>query len=105
MCGSWHRIVTEVGRYSASALIGATLLVVASLLTVLGSTLLVIEGVFLGFVVSLSATVLSSIGVYDTVHGDRKGLGIAFWTLLLSLVVLAYGGAVTVPWVLHTLFP
>lgn len=90
-------------RRSVPTLTGLALFAVASCLTVMGSTLLIVECVAIGFIVSLAAMVLSAVGVHDTIHHGRKGLGIAFWTLLLSLGLLAYTGVITLPWLLRML--
>lgn len=104
MSRPWHRLVATPGRCSESALVGLPFFVVALLLTVIGSVSMIMECVFIGFIVDLMATIASMIGVYGTVRDDRRGLGIAFWTLTLSLVVLAYTGVITVPWVFPMLF-
>ncbi|MBT1173910.1 hypothetical protein JS528_11340 [Bifidobacterium sp. MA2] len=90
-------------RRSLPAMTGLALFAVSSCFTVMGSMLLIMECVAVGFIVSLVATVLSTVGVHDTIHHGRKGLGIAFWTLLLSLGLLAYTGVITLPWLLRML--
>lgn len=104
MTRSWHRLVTAIGRYSTSVLVGLSFFAVALLFTAIGSVALIMECVAIGFVVALMATIASAIGIYGTVRGGRGGLGIAFWTLLSSLVVLAYDGVIAVPWAFPMLF-
>lgn len=67
---------------------------VALCFTAIGSALLIIECVAIGFILSAAATVLSAIGLYATSRKDnaRKGQSIAFWTSLINVGFRMFGG-------------
>lgn len=105
MTGSPTGCIASLKQYSSSAIAGLALFVIASYFTAIGSALLIIKCAAIGFILSAVATVLSAIGLYATSQKDNalKGRGIAFWTLLLSIVVMIYTGVAVVPAVFQML--